>query len=585
MNDKKKSKRGSNLTNLTNLTNLASYAIIIISILGIGASITYFVLLCGNNIDATKITMAVESTFIQVGISIIGCAIAVWAGANIVNAIERKDIDAIKENLSVAEEQLAKQQQQQREYEKNLFISELLKSSADLPTKMFAEQMQSEKAWDCNDVSYNDLLHIEQLFSQIYSMHEASDQKSVNINETIQRVADNGIKTANSLIDNTAAPSKTEQFLYFRIAEFNFYKGYHTEHTKGTEKTENTKEAQKAEITKINKSFAEKLKENAKNTVTVLIKAWTVHKSATKAKAKKSADNPFVAAIEFYEKSAPLFDAIIPTFDDEKYKLLRDDKLQTCEDEKKEISAYLCNTLGICYSKIFEQEGSEENSSEKADMKAVFYCLYAVKWSNGKRERYERNYGCALEHAHKGFLANSDSFKAFEEAMDAYQQSLYLSLAEGNVRQKSFKVWLSLYHKYYDGRLVICASPNLSGENCEYSFNQDELTILNDESSDLLSFLSYSEDARIYAHMAVTKYPDNLEFLKLQAFVYRNLAIIFHLRGKGNEAKDYFNSMDKNIENLKRICPNDTYDTYMRMLTNLRAPLHDYIFKVDCDEQ
>ena len=100
------------------------FAIVIITILN--AIFLILIWLFPNNLNQES---AAESTFIATGIEIIAIALAVWAGLNIVNAIERKEFDSLNENIS----DLTKKEVTVSLYDRDneQFCQELLKSRED----------------------------------------------------------------------------------------------------------------------------------------------------------------------------------------------------------------------------------------------------------------------------------------------------------------------------------------------------------------------------------------------------------------------------------------------------------------------
>ena len=77
-----------------------SILIVIISLLEVLFIIFLFVISIVNNVSFRCYEKIAESSLLASGIAIIGIAIAVWAGLNIVNAIERKDIEDLKDSYT-----------------------------------------------------------------------------------------------------------------------------------------------------------------------------------------------------------------------------------------------------------------------------------------------------------------------------------------------------------------------------------------------------------------------------------------------------------------------------------------------------
>lgn len=113
------------------------FAIVIITILN--AIFLILIWLFPNNLNQES---AAESTFIATGIEIIAIALAVWAGLNIVNAIERKEFDSLNENIS----DLTKREVTISLYDrdKEQFCQELLKSREDPLTEYLYKKFSSK---------------------------------------------------------------------------------------------------------------------------------------------------------------------------------------------------------------------------------------------------------------------------------------------------------------------------------------------------------------------------------------------------------------------------------------------------------
>lgn len=122
----------------------------------------------GLDIDQEKAT---ESTFIATGIEIIAISLAVWAGLNIVNAIERKEFDSLNKNIS----EITKREVALALYDrdKEQFCQELLKTKDDPISeyiyKSFSKDFNTKYPFDI-------FLEIEQCFSQVYILHRSENK-------------------------------------------------------------------------------------------------------------------------------------------------------------------------------------------------------------------------------------------------------------------------------------------------------------------------------------------------------------------------------------------------------------------------
>ena len=74
------------------------FAVLSVISLLINAAFVLFVYLDGGSGDISK-AEKIEASFISTGLSIIGLALSVWGGLNIINALDKKEIDKIKKDF------------------------------------------------------------------------------------------------------------------------------------------------------------------------------------------------------------------------------------------------------------------------------------------------------------------------------------------------------------------------------------------------------------------------------------------------------------------------------------------------------
>lgn len=502
-----------------------------ISIVGFSCIIGSSVLLLMGKIELATHTSILEGSFLSSGLTVISCAIAVWAGLNIITTISRRDVEQAKQILSEAEELREIQESQQSDYDRNLFIAELLKTSRDLPTQRFAEELAQNnlhiEVEDSNGSPYGKLLQMEQLFAQVYSLHENDGLEKGRWDKALRETADKGIRVANELLEIVAGPEQVIKFLVFRIGDFNFYKAYHPE--KG-----------------------------------------------------ENAAVMFLEALKYYQKSRGFLEAEWPEYNEDEFRF-PDWTVQPFDVKDPALSAYMCNTWGEAYSKIAEalkdtkkdaQKGTQKEElpegAEDAKNKCLFYCAYAVELDN-QREIYARNYGCAIEHARDDFLTNKD---IFEKTRAAYQSSLDIAFkSDEGIARKPFQVCLSLNHKY------VCSKLQLVKKRDEYG-TYSELPDLDtlDFADDLGDLLDYAEKSEIYADLAVEKYPDSMQFFKLRSFIYRDITIFNIKKPDISQAVKYYDKLGENVRVLETLYPGvGTRDPYTRELICHYDQLGKYI--------
>ena len=133
---KKKRRKNGNTLLLVTLTMFA-----LISVGTIGGVI----LLCITSQGVP--VQEVEATLLASGLSIIGMAISVWTGLNIVNAIEKKDVEQVQQQLAQTEQTIkwiSREtrdvkiiEKEQKEIYRGLFLQELLRTNHDAMSRYF----------------------------------------------------------------------------------------------------------------------------------------------------------------------------------------------------------------------------------------------------------------------------------------------------------------------------------------------------------------------------------------------------------------------------------------------------------------
>lgn len=284
----------------------------------------------------------VEATILSNGIAIIGLAVAVWTGLNIVNSIEKREIDKLQNRVYELNEEIKKRRSQQNRVDKDKFLHELYITAKDEATAVLI-RMFKKLHMEAN-VPFLELLDIEQKFRNVYELHRSEFKQDDNLTST----AEEGILLAESLLGDNEE-SVVKLYLDLRIAEFHFYIGYCC--------------------------LGQKRLEH------------------------------FTTVIETYMKVANEFNADIPNYmEHEKYpsiNYLQCEKIPAIsayfcntigeayskiEQEKKNL----------------KKEKVPEERLELYGLKAVFYCAYANYWRT--KSVYKRNLGCAIERTYSECL-------------------------------------------------------------------------------------------------------------------------------------------------------------------------------------
>ena len=365
-----------------------------------------------------------EADLMASGLAIIGIAISVWAGLNIANAIEKKEVEDIKglleklskeisnksneinntkKSIEMAENRvktinsqvdLLRNEKQLLNY--NVFLQELLSTGYDMMSKYFYNKF-SEDNIDWKELS--GMVLMEQIFSQVYKVYgEASKDKSILIEKSNQ-----GIKIAEDLAEKLSKASNLNQkeliknYLQYRIADFYFMKGYMVE---------------------TNQSYKQ-----------------------------------FEYAAKEYEELYKLFDINIVGVGSilNKYEKVRN----------PELVRYFANTIGESYSKITHNppdNDTQENNIlyfDECSDKAIFYLDIAAKLNEelSEKEVYYRNLGCAYERRDE---YHNEVGKNAEKIIDYYTKALkaIISYEEDKRRvQKVYHTLLSYYEVYLEKKL------------------------------------------------------------------------------------------------------------------------------------
>ncbi len=403
--------------------------------------------------DISNIEKGVESTLLATGLSIIGLAIAVWTGLNIVNAITKDDLQDIKSKFEKSKDEIVEQYKNaekkttdmQESFQKQfdntekefckfytelkkstfaLFLQELFKTEKDICSRYFYYKFSHFNERDIViDLELWSLLYqIEQKFVEVYNLHQsiyAEDSVLVKKANTglslIEELKHKKSIDTNDLFTEAVGDFASEnpdniikQFLHFRKAEFNFYKGY--------VKTNNI--------------------ETAEN---------------------------FLSSAKTYFSFAKIFGCFINLNDIEDIGV----DIPIYKGEQPEIAAYLANSIGESYSKMLHLLPTkfdtfktsygdiEQNFLEGYAKKAIFYCECAVKWAPKARETYYRNLGCAYERAEK---LKGEIGTRKKEVLSNYKTSLSLMIKEKSpalyTQNNVYHVILSYYERIIKQRFI-----------------------------------------------------------------------------------------------------------------------------------
>ncbi len=357
-----------------------------------------------------------EATLMASGLAIIGIAISVWAGLNIANAIEKKEVEDIKSSVKGINEQFEKKKEdiekakkdveeitqnvvtmrnERRDVNWNTFLLELLETSQDTVSRYFYEQFsETPIEWE----NLIEMVLLEQDFSQIYNNYgETSKVKKVLLDK-----AETGINRASGLlktlssIDNPTLERLIRIYLHYRITEFHFMNGYMVD--------------------------------------------------------KEKSYDEFKLAAKGFKESQKLLKIDLPG---------KKDKLDVyVQRDNLELAIYFANSIGEACSKVTHRDDIPNRNAPDAEIKrfrdevnpyseeAIRYLNIAVKLNEKlpQREVYYRNLGCAYERKDR----NNDAFgENAENIISNYRKALkaVISYEENKVRVENiYKTLLSYYH-------------------------------------------------------------------------------------------------------------------------------------------
>lgn len=357
-----------------------------------------------------------ESSLLTTGLEIIGLAIAVWTGLNIVNLVSRNEVNKVKEDLSKIREQSDKTREDLNEINKNKdelneiinnienknkdeFLSELLKTDEDEMSRYYYKKFKNEK------VSFSKLVEIEHLFNKIHEMHSS---KNVNLEQMSREINELKLKIeeAKDYIYNISKKNKPillENYFKFREAEGLFYIGY---------EINNSEE-------KYNKY--EKAVSLYLDTVKELDIEFPEYKPS------------LITNINFWEK------------DVNKYY------------NNTELFAYFANTIGESYGNMaLANPESKKNNIEDIAKRAIFYGKLAVdcaKKHNVNKEVYYKNLGCNYERLER--IETNNSVHNSIETLDNYRKAFELTINKPQLSKNqmwryyfTYLTYLNKYIKY-----------------------------------------------------------------------------------------------------------------------------------------
>lgn len=464
----------------------------------------------------------VESSIISSGITIIGVVITVWTGLNIVNILDKRYFDNLEQDVSNLNAKVTQLNQEATDYKNKIFslnnelerqenerkkaqirtdkmrlLQEMYITLSDESTKILITKIESDKS----DIPYLKLVEIEQKYRSVYQAH----QDKFFMNYQLIKIADEGIGLAQEVIQtNTKNDNRTlEVYLNYRIAEFNFYKGY-----------------------------------------------------CVNIERKECYENSIKIYFDYYSD----FGAQVPKFDDNFVYSKNSFVKPFVADENRTITAYMCNSIGESYSKILQikNELTKNNLCSKfyiqeMERKAVFYCLcanYLVA-----KSVYKRNLGYVLERVYGICSEHKD------EILRIYRDALNLDADNIN----NFINLLSAYRKiiYKDIQILDLPEPDVGAlqlcDNINSFSEQWTKTPINDR-NEALQFLNL---LHILSKRAKTLHVRSYVGFEYECFYYCVISLISLSDHNGSTIDDdsknlrqYISFAEENLEILQMLKPN-----------------------------
>lgn len=378
-------------------------------------------------------TEIVESTLLASGLAIIGIAISIWAGLNIIQVLE-------KDKLLELEKQVTQYKHERYVTNKTLFLRSVKAEQNELNRYIYAK-LSAYADEDDDEVTpemYFELNQIEEMFQLAYKEQLLFERKLGNdfYNREIKRCE----KLKKIIRRNVRDKKLFVEYLDIRILEFYFYKGY----TKQTKEDRDVEACYKKVINGFQKIFP-KLKKPKDIT-----------------KEENHLDDNIYLTVYMLNTLGEAHSRIIDSYEGQK---IVSAKMVKCAEQAK------------AYFETMDNLIKEVKSVPKDDMHRIF------------RETYYRNYAKALERI--GTKIEEDQKWVFDK--NGYVVQLYMRAADIEVcgisdtpRYKAFHTFFDFYNnvmKNYEIRELL--------NNRNFKLNLDRRGILNFSKE----MLYYAEEA------------------------------------------------------------------------------------------
>ena len=443
---------------------------------------------------------AQERNLLSTGLSLIGLAISVWATLNIINVLDKKDVEDLRSQLVRLKEE---HETLSTEQNYNTLRKEFENCTSDYAMKSLAAKMSDVGKEYCPQLSV-----VMQYYSRVYQLNQQGKR-----DESLDSATNEGIRYIDFLLQRNnefrIQNEDVRQFLHYCKGEFLFYKAYCFEGEK------------------------------------------RYHCS--------------MDSLSEYEKCTELFHVKLPRFSLKEAQKYPDIKYKKCTDS---IGIYLVNTIGESYSKAvqginkWENHKLKEEEVEELKYKTLFYCAYAVNWSDSENQIYLRNLGCALEAVYGRQLYKTDMWK---NAEDAYQKAMNICISSGEVPYNVFYTLLSLNHRYSNYRISL-----LKGDAEGNTWLVQKPEVITNE------LICYTKRVLQYAELAVKTYPEKLVFEKLYALALRD-ACIWQIVENGLPETDFYEKFVEKVNMLNVFFPEER-DDYLTEINKYMEQIESKFF-------
>lgn len=337
----------------------------------------------------------VESTLMTNGLAIIGIAISVWAGLNIVQVLEKGKLEALGKEVALYRKERC-------ELNRRNFINNLLKIDDALNQHLYNVFSEIDDQDDNLAKFYFECNKIELIFQNLYLKQKKVER---NLPEAYYNDAINNINKLLNIVMNSDYENMDVfiKYLKIRLAEIYFYLGYIVERDESI------------------RCF--------QLVIDYFYEVFVDLKNPQKIMQNRS--------YLFGSKELTIY--MFNTLGEANSKIIHA-YLKIGEQGNRDNYPVVAQNVKLLYGSLIQLIEDEDKEDKNHNKKKL------------KREVYYRNYGCALERINefeKGKLNFNDTIE-FMKIKEQYQKAIkeVLFNDKESVREQTFYSYLSLYYKY-----------------------------------------------------------------------------------------------------------------------------------------